>query len=311
MKNKAKKEIINPSKSDFLVEQLPTTRRKEFFDILKNEWRTLLLVGFVLTLFFLPFIISKLFEAGFMNGNAEALRNTLTAQGKTTEEINSAVAAQMRSIHLLFSGINIICFMIFSVGLAGVARIIKCLSFSEGVVFKSDFFTGIKKYWSAFLTVGFFSGLFYFLMTYTSETISVMSSENQTLLIVRGLIIGFYFAILVPLFFFSFAQATLYTIPFFSTITNSIRFTVNKYYICIIFSIIMYAIYLLTHIVYALISVLCLIVVILLIAPLIMLAFHLFALSLFDKYINKDNYPQNYKKGLYIKEAETNTIKEK
>ncbi len=310
MKNKNKEKKVKMPTPDFLIEQLPSTRKKQFFDIFKNEWRTLLLIGLILVLFALPFFISNIFEYGFMSGTSDTLKKALEAEGKSAEEIAKVIKIQMRSIHLLFTGINIICFMIFSLGLAGISRIIKCLSFGEGVIFKSDFFIGIKKYYKSFLAVGFFAGLFYFLMTYTSNMIQALSSDNQALLIVKGLTIGFYFAILVPIFLFSLAQSTLYNAPFFKNFSNSIKFIINKYYICLIFSIILYAVYLLTYIIYPLITILCFIAVIILIVPLIALAFHLFALSLFDKYINKDYYPQIYKKGLYIKETDCNTKKE-
>ncbi len=302
MKNQNKGKKVKKVTPDFLLEQLPSTRRKQFFDILKNEYRTLLLIGLILVLFFIPFIVSNIFEYGFMSGTSETIKKAMEAEGRNSEEIARAIKLQMRSIHLLFTGINIICFMIFSLGLAGVSRVIKCLCFGEGVVFKSDFFIGIKEYYKSFLAVGFFSGLFYFLMTYTGAMLDALSKDNSSLLIVKGLTIGFYFALLVPLFLFSLAQSTLYNVPFFKNISNSIKFIINKYYICLIFSIIIYMIYLLTYIVYPLISILSFVAVIILIVPFIELAFHLFALSLFDKYINKNYYPQIYKKGLYIKD---------
>ncbi len=311
MSKKVKEKKIKKPTPDFLIEQLPTTRKKQFFDILKNEWRTILLLGVILVIFFIPFIVSNIFEYGFMSGTSDTIRQNLEAEGKSAEEITSAIKSQMNSIHLLFTAINIVCFMIFSIGLAGVSRIIKCLSFGEGVIFKSDFFIGVKKYWKPFLIVGFFAGLFYFLMTYTSAMINAFSVTNSSLAIVNGLTIGFYYAILVPLFLFSLSQATLYNLPFFKSVSNSIRFILNKYYISIIFCIILYAISFLTYIIYPIIEIICFIVVIIFIVPLIVLAFHLFALSLFDKYINKDYYPEIHKKGLYIKETDCDTLKEK
>lgn len=304
IKEKKAKKVV----PDFLKEQLPNTRRKQFFDIIKNEWRTILLLGAILVLFFTPFIVSNIFESGFMNGSAKAIKEAMEAEGKTSEEILFVIKNQMTSIHLLFTAINIICFMVFSLGLAGVTRVIKCLAFGEGVIFKSDFFAGIKKYWKPFLVVSFFAGLFYFLMTYVSSIINPLSSDNKGLGVVSGLTIGFYFAILIPLFLFSLAQASLYNMPFFKNLGNSMRFVMNKYYLVIIFSVILYAIYLLTYIVYPIIMVISFIAVIILFIPSFVLAFHLFALSLFDKYINKDYYPSIYRKGLYTKEID-NVIK--
>ncbi len=306
MKNKKKTYIA----SDFLPENLPNSRAKQFLDIVKNEWRTLLFVGFVLSLFFLPFIVSNIVEAGFMNGSASAIRAELETAGKEESEIASMVAAQMRTIHIIFNGANILCFMAFSIGLAGASRIIKCLCFGEGVIFKSDFFDGIKKYWKPFLLTGFLAGLFYFLVTYVVTFLSPLSQETGGIDILSGLTIGFYYAIIVPLLLFYMAQSTLYDLSFFKSLSNSLRFLIVRYYIVIAFALTIFAISLLTMIAYPLIMILSYLAVIILLIPFIILGFHLFALSLFDKYINKDHFPLIYRKGLYTKECEETPVGE-
>ncbi len=285
---------------DFLLEQLPSSRRKQFFDILKNEWRTLLFLGAILCLFYLPFLLSHIAEAGFMNGSAEAMRAELAAESKSEEEIASLVQNQMNSIHLLFNGINVICFMAFSLGLAGASRVIKCLCFGEGVLLKSDFFAGIKKYWKSFLLIGFFAGLFYFLVSYVSTS---LSSFSQGMNIFSGLTTGFFYALIVPILLFSLSQATLYGLPFFHSLSNSIRFTLVRYYWTLLFALFVYGLSLITLIVYPLFMILAYLGAILLLLPIFVLAFHLYSLSLFDPYINEGNYPSIYRKGLYTKEG--------
>lgn len=285
---------------DFLAEQLPSSRRRQFFDILKNEWRTLLFLGAVLCLFYLPFLISHIAEAGFMNGSAEAMRAELMAQGKSEEEIASSVKAQMSSIHLLFNGVNILCFMVFSFGLAGASRVIKCLCFGEGVLLKSDFIAGIKKYWKSFLLVGFFAGLFFFLVSYVSASLRSFSSGMSVL---SGLTTGFFYALIVPILLFSLSQATLYGLPFFHSLANSVRFTLIRYHWTLLFALFVYGLSLIALIVYPLFMILAYLGAVLLLLPVFELAFHLYSLSLFDLYINEGNYPSIYRKGLYTKEG--------
>ena len=43
-------------KDDFSINDLPLTRRKQFFDIFKNDWKTLLLLGLILLLFSIPYL---------------------------------------------------------------------------------------------------------------------------------------------------------------------------------------------------------------------------------------------------------------
>lgn len=299
-----KKENKRKQIPDFLPEWLPSSRGKQFFDIVKNEWRTLLLIGLILSLFFLPFIISNIVEAGFMNGSANALREEMEAKGRGSEEILMAIRTQTTTIHLLFTAINILCFMIFSIGLAGASRIVKCLCFGEGVLFRSDFFIGIKKYWKAFLLIGFFAGLFYFLITYVTAMLNPMSQDNGGLGVLSGLTIGLYYAVIVPMLLLSMAQATLYDMPLFKSLSNSLRFLIVRYYIAAIFALTIYAISLLTMIVYPLIVILAFLAVIVLLLPFLVLSFHLFALGLFDKYINKDHYPHIYRKGLCVRKGD-------
>lgn len=302
-----KKEVekITP---DFLAEQLPDTRRKQFFDILKNEWRTLLLLGLLMALFFLPFVISLIGEAGYMNGSAEAIKSSLLLEGKSEEEIALAVAAAMRTIHNIFGAINIVCFMVFSLALSGVSYVYRCLSYGEGVILKSDFLKGIKKYWKPFLLVGFFAGLSYFLMSYTSTLWSASSVDNGAFSVLSGLTIGFFYAFLVPIFLFSLSQAVYYELPFFKSLSNSIRFTLSSYLRLIPFLLFVYAFSLLSLIVYPVFTALAFLSAIILLLPIYILAFHSFALSLFDKAINKEYYPSVYLKGLYTK---IDTIEEK
>ncbi len=294
--------------ADFLVEQLPNSRRKQFFDIVKNEWRTLFLLGAVMCLFFIPFIVSNICEAGFMNGSAEAIRSQMESQGKTAEEISSAVQNQMRSIHLLFTAINILCFVVFSLGLAGASRVIKCLCFGEGVLFGSDFFAGVKKYWKAFALCAFFAGLFYFLVSYVSASLTPLGQTHQGVNILSGITSGFYYAIIVPLILFSAAQSTIYDLSLMKTVANGLRFTLIRYYWTAIFALIVYGFSLITMIVYPLIVVLVYLASILLVLPFFFLAFHLFALSLFDRYINLIHYPQIYMKGLYRKRDDGTSV---
>lgn len=296
---------------DFMAEQLPATRRKQFFDIVKNEWRTLLLSGLALCVFFIPFIVSNIVEAGFMNGSADAIRQSMESQGKTAEEIASAVQSQMTTIHLLFSGVNILCFMAFSLGLSGVSRIIKCLCFGEGVLFLSDFFEGIQKYWKPFLLVGFFAGLFYFLISYASAVLNPVGKDVFGVSILSGLTSGIYYAVIVPMLLYCLAQATLYDLPFAKSAANSLRFAIVRYHWNAIFALLIYGLSLMTAIVYPVIMILSYIAVIILLLPFLVLAFHLLALSLFDRYINEDHYPQIYKKGLYAKQRDKAVAEEK
>ena len=49
-------------KEDFSLSDLPDNRGKQFFDIFKNDWKTLLLSGLILLIFSLPFLTLEFFH---------------------------------------------------------------------------------------------------------------------------------------------------------------------------------------------------------------------------------------------------------
>jgi len=283
---KVKKEV---NKIDFTLDSLPLTRRKQFFDILKNEWRTLLLLSLIALVFAIPYITCVFLEMSLSDGTSYAM----SQQGKTAEEI----ALQLAYIHRIFSGINVISFCIFSVFIAGATRIIKKLCLGDVIMGKRDFFEGIKLYWKRFLLAFLVNGFILFVIEYIS---SVLLNSSSSILSngVRGVTLGIYFAIILPISLFNLTQYTFYDLPFIKRSINSFRFVIVKYYFVIIFSLVLLGFYFITLIPSFLISIIISILFIIIIPVIFSTCFYLYSLSFFDKYINKNAYPEIYRKGL-------------
>ena len=60
-----KKKQVN--KTDFLITDLPSNRGELFFDILKNQWRNILILSLIFLLLFLPLVIARYYNLIIIN----------------------------------------------------------------------------------------------------------------------------------------------------------------------------------------------------------------------------------------------------
>ena len=144
MKNKKVK--IKLSGKDYEASLLPSTRKAQFKDILTHEFKTLLLVGAWLLLFFLPILSIEIFSNIFVYTYITQNNGALTPEEKKAFEM---MVTLIKEASLVFG------YLIFSVGIAGSLRIIRNLVYGEVIFFKDVFITGIKKYWKLCLGVAF------------------------------------------------------------------------------------------------------------------------------------------------------------
>mgnify|MGYP003306800388 CR=1 FL=1 len=148
------------SVNEFDESCLPANRFKQFFDIIKIEWRTLFRIGFILLLFAIPFVVATFFRDFFIS----AYKSSLIDSGAQPEEIQSVINV----ITAIYLGITVICFMIFSIGLAGVSRVMQNLVYGNGFVFRFDFAFGIKNNGKRFVITALILGVLNFFVQFNS-----------------------------------------------------------------------------------------------------------------------------------------------
>lgn len=279
---------IKYASHDFQYSSLPTTRKEAFKDVYRNNFRTIFSSGAMLLLFALPLIIfSIVMDIG---------RLGMTLEFYSEEELYD--------ILLLWDIIAnvgvIILFFVFLVGFAGVFRIIRQLIWQEGISFWHDFKKGIKEnypimalltgitviiylatYFVQLFFLQFLIGLtliFIFLFVFVSIYLWTlfMSSVYQTKLSVY-LKNGFFFA--SRTIGWTFLYVILIAIPFLSYYLYFLSFCGM-----LLFVVLKYAIF---------------IAMLLFYYPMMLIVGSLYANSNFDKYINQENYPEYYRKGLY------------
>ena len=271
---------------EFSVNDLPLNRGRQFFDILKNDWKLILGLGFIFLLFSIPYLTVGVLH-WFIRANLPA---QLYADGGTDETVYQAL--QMTEI--LYEVALVPCSLLLCIPLAGSARIFKRLAHAEGVLFKDDFFMGLKMNIGHFILYMFF---YCFLRFFAQFTYIYVENIPIVAPIVQGVSMGILYLFFVPILLVMFTQDSLYKINVWMNFKNSYQIAVREILKLIIFSIIIFGVYFFRLFEHPIIET-AIDIVLILLSPFFLLALFLFMLSRFDKYINLDYYPDIYRKGL-------------
>lgn len=273
--------------NDFSVNDLPLTRKSQFFDIFKHEWKTLLLIGLLLLLFSLPYLAVN-FVHWFIRVNLPA---QLSSGGSNEEQIYQA----LQFTEIIYELALIPMTLIVVIPIAGIARVLKRLVHGEGLLFKSDFVEGIKLNIVQFLLIT----LIYAVLRFTTQFIYIYIGDIPFIsTIIRGVSMGVLYALFLPILLFMLAQANIYKMNLGTNFKNSYQLAIRSILVMLVFSFIIFGVYFLRYIQNIILQLGICTIVILVLAPLYLLALSLYTMSKFDKYINEENYKEIYRKGL-------------
>ena len=279
---------IKERKTDLTVKELPHTRRQIFVDLIKNQKRQMVSLSMLLFVFLLPIVVDILLFNSFIIGIAV-----------TDPNYGSTVF----SLIFYMMIIAIPCSMVGFVGLSGLAHVCKNIAWQNAVLFGPEFFVGIKKNWKQSLVFGFIWGLSLFLLV-VGSLFMVRTTADSAQPWVNGVGIGLcitQFIVLSIICVYSLTYGCYYTNTIWQVFRNSFVFFVAKFFKNLGLFI------LTTGLVVGLMFVdfiaqIVIIIVIAFLSSFMMIAWTLLSHEAFDKYINKVNYPDYYKKGLYISE---------
>lgn len=276
------------SKADFSADKLPSTRKQLFFDIYKNRFWLILGLGFILFVSLLPFIIV------YAIGNLKVYELNL----KATEGIIS-VADASKEIFSMISARNLAiipCLVLFAVGFSGVAGIIRRLVWQEGIIFWSDFFKSLKENAFSFSVIAFVIGCLNYLLQYSARSLYFregFSAQASTCVSIIALAI---ILLITPCFI---TQSTVYNLPFFGKLKNafmlSMRAPLKSFILLIVnvspcFTLLIPGKYAFTA---------CCVLLPIFIMPAQIIVDTLCCDSVLDEFVNKNNFKEIYKKGLY------------
>ncbi len=265
---------------------LPHNRKEVFFDFLKYRKMTMFALSTFTFMFFIPLAVDlfvfNFFEAGAIaNDKSEYL------------------------FSLLFYSMLIMlpCMMVGFLGLAGAFYVAKKMVWQSGISLANDFFNGIKEGWLHALINGFIFGAMLFglvvggsYLLIFSPLAPIWSGVGIGAIILIFLLIG----MVITLFF---TQDVYYKNPFIVTFKNSFYFlALLNWKILVIFV-------LTTGVVITLccFNMIMLAIGLFLFATLNSVPIILYTLvshSAFDKYINKEHYPDYVGRGLYKEDKE-------
>lgn len=156
--------------ADFTAAMLPKNRKEVFFDVLKQRFWTLLGGSMALLVFSLPLQV-----AGFVfDMSTVTTYERVMAETITPEDAALTLITLQNTIALL----DIVFYLIFAVGFAGVMRIIKRLGWEESVAFSQDFAIGVRQNGRSYagLFLGF--GVFHFLCVYAGNLSSLIGNTG-------------------------------------------------------------------------------------------------------------------------------------
>ena len=273
----------NSPRKDYELSSLPTTRKEAFKDVYRHNFKTIFSSGIALTLFALPLIIFLV---------VMSIARLGINLDKYTEEVYDSVLLVW---DLILNGGAVLLLFIFAIGLMGVMRIIKLLIYQEGINFRHDFFLGIKENFKHFSLIYLFGAIIY-LLTYCVYIFLLNFIFGITLILL-------FIVIFVPVIFWAFITINVYQTTLINYLKNAFFFYVKTILWSLLFTILLIWPFFLVFLPisgYSLfIKYPVLILLILFYYPLLIIISNLYAYSKFDFFINKDNYPEIYQKGLY------------
>ncbi len=272
--------------NDFQEENLPSNRKEVFFDCLKIRFGSFIKLGLLLLLFALPFIILGLVKDSMLFNLSEAITSGAMSEEDATAYYSFTLIG--------YYALEIICFIVFGVGLAGALRVIRQIVWGEGLFFGQDFFDGIKLNAKHYIVYFFFMGLFNFL-----GRVVLLSSIEQQLL--KALPLGMSLSVFLPPLLYSIIQTQIYTLRVGQEYKNGFILYIKTFPKTALATLVIALPLFLEYVNLFLLKYLIYMVLIILILPFMLMGEFLYFNSQLDKYINKEQFPEIYDKGIHRK----------
>ena len=278
-------------KSDLTIEDMPHNRLQVFFDVIKVRWDILLYIGLTLFLFFIPLIIALFTENIFVSNLYELFVN-----GNINEE---TYRINLFQTNLIFTLIESIAILLIALPLSGIIRIYRLLCFYEGIIFFRDLFKGIKDNIKQVVVV-FIIDVLLFIATKLSINYLIASGNNDFINTIIFFLPAFLFGILIlPISLLHILQVSIYNNKYFENVKNSFVLYFKSGFTSFGVTLLLFSPLFLFFINAIYTPIILLSLYALLFTPLAVLFVFLHANWVFDKYINKSQYPEIFDKGIY------------
>lgn len=278
----------NFSDEDFQISKLPSTRKSQFKDICLHSYRLLFGFGLVMLLFFIPYIAAYIFRIISNVG----ISSLLIDKGIKDKDL----AMSLTYLTLLFDLINIPCYIIISIGLAGYSIVFRNLIYGEGVLFKYDFKKGIKTNSKYYVLASSIYGCIKLIVNFLCNYSTLLNSVGFNIL--TGILLVLFFLLIVPTLFYFTVNHTLYNMKISSGFSNAFRITLSTFFVSILLGLIIYFVKYINLLPFPLVKILIIMFLLVLIFPFFYLVFLLFSVATYDKLLNEKYHKSIYHKGL-------------
>lgn len=268
--------------NEFTINDLPHNRKQLFFDCLKQYWLELLGISFLLILATIPIVIDLVitdFIAISISSNAN-----LTSQSQ-----ESSLFILQIIKHLVL----IPCFLVFGIVLSGALRVYRSITFGEGVLFFPDFIKGIKQNIKYTVLTSLILGILNFL---SMLIINIQGTNIPLFMLYLPLFIILLF--IFPVFIVGFLMSNLYTNAYIKTIKSSSYFFVRYFFLYLVTYILTFSFAFSLLIPIMLIRYILFFALELFVLPIGLLLLVIVSNYVFDRHINKNQFPTLFRKGL-------------
>lgn len=273
------------SATEFEMNQLPHNRKQVFWDVIKLHWRMLLVLSLVLLVGLLPLLTCL-----FIRDQYALVLAARVNDGTMSPEDRLAT---LKIVYLICAGACWVCLYIFALAVCIVVRFVRQLIWYEPIFVKEDIAMGIKNGYKGAAICSTFAGIIivvHRLMLFVTDNVFVQ-------IIPVAIFIPF---IALPLLL-AFIQSTIYIGSFSQMLKNAIAMYIKEAPIVLLFGLLLFTPLLFTMLEqFLIVKYIVVVVYIYLFELAFIMMFSLGSNYIFDKYINKEQFPQMYKKGLYV-----------
>lgn len=270
------------AKTDFSEQNLPHNRKEVFFDCVKLYWQKLLLLGLIMLACAVPLLTVSVV--------CDTVRQGLSRQ--LEDGVIDKVAYNGQTAWLRFAEalIDMPCYVIVCVGLSGTVRVTRQMIWAEPLFFANDFADGIKQNRLTFCLCGF-------LVSLLNVYLAFAESSGGGLL--AYLPLGVVTIVVLPTALWMMAASSVYNIGTGKNITNSFVLYIKTPFVTWLFVALFASVAIPGLIGVVALRCIFLAVFAVVMLPIFMLLWQLVSYSYFDKFINKQAYPEIVDKGIW------------
>lgn len=270
------------AKTDFSEQNLPHNRKEVFFDCVKLYWQKLLLLGLIMLACAVPLLtvsaVCDTVQQGLSRQLVDGVIDKVAYNGQT---------AWLRFAEAL---IDIPCYVIVCVGLSGTVRVTRQMIWAEPLFFANDFADGIKQNWLTFCLCGFLVSLLNVYLAFAESSGGGLPAY---------LPLGVVTIVVLPTALWMMAASSVYNIGIGKNITNSFVLYIKTPFVTWLFVALFASVAIPGLIGFVALRCILLAVFIVVLLPALVMLWQLVCYSYFDKFINKQAYPEIVDKGIW------------